>query len=362
MKKILALILLAVIMAGCVSGCMNPVAVSTDVTVITSSFNTTTATEITETATETEKAATTAPAKATEASENPTTTDAPETQTETAIATKAPQKVQQSTETSADKQETKPKASKAPKTTEAKPEETQAVVNTKPAETQKSTQKPAEKPAEKPQTKYKYIAFTFDDGPHYELTYKFVDKLKKYGGKATFFVVGNRMNSSGAAAVKYAYDNGMEIGVHGYTHEYYYDSCSDKRFSYELGETAKVIRKATGYNPTLMRPIGGAISNKRIKSCGYDVILWNVDTLDWKYSYRGTEADKKSNVNKIYKNIMNDTDENDIILMHEIYNNSYDAFAKALPALYKKGYRFVTVSELLGRKESSKGNLYYSAD
>lgn len=248
----------------------------------------------------------------------------------------------------------------------------QVIPVVKPEPTEKPTEtKPETKPAKPaklatadeteespPNGDYKYIAFTFDDGPHYELTYMFADKLAQYGGKGTFFVVGNRLDSAGAAAVKYAYDLGNEIAVHGYTHTKYYDSCSDKEFKSELSKTAKAIKKATGFTPTLMRPIGGAITNDRVKSCGYDVILWNVDTEDWRYAY----GDTKQNVKTIYNNIIRATDENDIILLHEIYYNSYEAFSKAVDKLYKDGYRFVTVSELLGRSEDSKNHLYYSAD
>ena len=208
--------------------------------------------------------------------------------------------------------------------------------------------------------KYKYIAFTFDDGPHYELTYMFVDKLAEYGGKATFFVVGNRLDSSGKDAIKYAYNMGNEIAVHGYTHTVYYDSCSDAVFKSELSKTDKAIRKAIGVKPTLMRPIGGLITYDRVASCGYDVIQWNVDSNDWQYTSRG--SDKNKNIKKIYNNIIKHTDENDIILMHEIYYNSYDAFSLVIDKLYNEGYRFVTVSQLLGRESTDKGNLYYSAD
>lgn len=211
-----------------------------------------------------------------------------------------------------------------------------------------------------PEPGKKYIAFTFDDGPHYELTYMFVDKLAEYGGKGTFFVVGNRLDSAGAAAVKYAYDKGNEIAVHGYTHTVYYDSCSDTQFKSELSKTAKAIKKATGFTPTLMRPIGGAITDKRVGTCGYDVILWNVDSNDWRFSSRG--SDKNKNIKTIYNNIVNHTDENDIILMHEIYYNTYDAFSLVIDKLYNDGYRFITVSELLDRSQGSTGNLYYSAD
>ena len=207
---------------------------------------------------------------------------------------------------------------------------------------------------------YKYVAFTFDDGPHYELTYMFVDKLAEYGGKATFFVVGNRLDSSGSAAIKYAYDMGNEIAVHGYTHTVYYDSCSDAVFKSELSKTSKAIQKAIGVKPTLMRPIGGMITYDRVQSCGYDVIQWNVDTNDWQYASRG--SDKNQNIKRIYNNIIRDTDANDIVLMHEIYYNSYDAFSLAIDKLYNEGYRFVTVSQLLGRNSTDNGNLYYSGN
>lgn len=209
--------------------------------------------------------------------------------------------------------------------------------------------------------KYKYVAFTFDDGPHYELTYKFVNKLAEYGGVGTFFVVGNRVYGEQAKAMKYAYDMGNEIGIHGYTHDVYYHTCSESTFKSELSKTHKVIKNITGEDPFTMRPIGGGITSSRVKSSGYAVINWNVDSNDWRYTGRSTTATKNANVNTIVKNVLNSTDEGDIILMHEIYNNSYDAFCKIIDTLYDRGYRFVTVSQLLGLDESDKGKLYYSA-
>ncbi len=214
------------------------------------------------------------------------------------------------------------------------------------------------KPADPTEDKrYKYIAFTFDDGPHYDLTYKFVDKLAEYGGVGTFYVVGNRIHGQQASALKYAYDMGNEIGVHGYTHEYYYDSCSESVFKSELSKTAKAIKNITGEQPLTMRPIGGGITSSRVKSSGYAVINWNVDSNDWRYAYGGS-----SGVRTIVNNVLRSTDEGDIILFHEIYYNSYDAFCEIIDTLYKKGYRFVTVSQLLHLDESNKGKIYYSAD
>ncbi len=227
----------------------------------------------------------------------------------------------------------------------------------KPLSTDDEATAPATKPADK---NYKYIAFTFDDGPHYELTYKFADKLAEYGGVGTFYVVGNRIHGEQAKAMKYAYDLGNEIGIHGYTHEYYYDSCSDSRFKSELSKTAKLIKEITGEAPLTMRPIGGGITSSRVKSSGYVVVNWNVDSNDWRYTGRGSS--KNQNINTIYNNVIKATDENDIILFHEIYYNSYDAFCKVIDKLYKKGYRFVTVSQLLGANDDDRGKFFYSAD
>ncbi|GEM_PF-1912007 len=215
----------------------------------------------------------------------------------------------------------------------------------------------SETPSSKPSSsERKYIAFTFDDGPSSSYTKKIVDKLSSYGGAGTFFVVGDRLGSTNGAAIKYAVDNGCEIGIHAYTHKYNYKNCSDEDYNDELSKTADAIHKyLPDYNITLMRPVGGSITSQRIASCPYSVINWNVDSNDWRY--KGT-GNKTKNVNTIYNNIISSVDDGDIILMHEIYENSYDALCKAVDKLYKDGYRFVTVTELIGKSNIKPGKLY----
>ena len=82
------------------------------------------------------------------------------------------------------------------------------------------------------------VALTFDAGPSSITTKPIVDELNKYGYHATFFVVGNRVDrtagqDNGADAMVYAYENGNEIGIHGYTHEADYADCSDDIYRYE---------------------------------------------------------------------------------------------------------------------------------
>ena len=205
----------------------------------------------------------------------------------------------------------------------------------------------------------KRVAFTFDDGPDYKgLTRKFVDKLESYGGKGTWFVVGNRINEETAVDLKYASEHGMEIGIHAWTHEYYFDRNPDK-LDEELDKTAAKIKEVTGKEPTLFRPPGGNFTDKQVAAVRYPVILWSVDTEDWKNKGNTTEEMRAQNIQKTVDKIMKETQDGSIVLMHEIYNNSYDAFCQAIDRLSKEGYVFVTVSELIG-DELRPGHRYSS--
>ncbi len=198
----------------------------------------------------------------------------------------------------------------------------------------------------------KRVALTLDDGPHITRTKAIVDALDKYGYNATFFVVGNRVDGteySGADAMKYAYEHGNEIAIHAYTHEHYYDKCTDKQFTDELQLTEKAIKKyLPKANVSLMRPVGGAITASRVEACKYSTIIWNVDSEDWKYTERSTENEQKKNVDIIVEKVMSGVKDGDIILMHDIHENTAVAIPIILERLHAEGYDVVTVSELLG--------------
>lgn len=200
----------------------------------------------------------------------------------------------------------------------------------------------------------KRVAITYDDGPHVTRTARIVDELDKYGYHATFFVVGNRVDGSeysGGDAMQYAISHGNEIGIHAYTHDYYYDTCNDSVYKSELSMTASAIRaQAKGYNVRLMRPVGGRITEKQINNSQYSVIMWDVDSEDWKYKYssEASASVKKEKVNQIVDNVMENVQDGSIILMHDIYESTYDATVVLLERLHEEGYEVVTVSELLG--------------
>ena len=209
-------------------------------------------------------------------------------------------------------------------------------------------------------TPKKRVALTFDDGPqHYEeRTKAIVDELSKYGFTATFFVVGNRI--AGGDALSYMVEKGCEIGIHGFTHEIYYDTCTDAQYENEIGQTLERIERAVpGYNVRLIRPIGGRISEARLAASPYSVIMWSVDPEDYEYRYSKGDSDEVADgkVNAIVENVMSSVEDGDVILMHDIYESTYDATVILLRRLYEEGYEVVTVSELFG-DELTAGRSY----
>lgn len=183
----------------------------------------------------------------------------------------------------------------------------------------------------------KMVAFTFDDGPSYN-TIKIVNTLVKYDSKATFFLVGNQIEKY-AKTMDVLVKNGMDIGNHTYSHKEL-TKLRDKEILKEIDLTNEVIYNKTGIKPMFLRPSYGAM-NKRIKKLStMPIIIWNIDTLDWKYH----------NSNKIKDKILKYVSDGDIILMHDTYVATLNAVEMVIPELKKQGYKIVSVSELFKYK------------
>lgn len=183
----------------------------------------------------------------------------------------------------------------------------------------------------------KLVAFTFDDGPSYN-TIKIVNTLVKYDSKATFFLVGNQIEKY-AKTMDVLVKNGMDIGNHTYSHKEL-TKLRDKEILKEIDLTNEVIYNKTGIKPMFLRPSYGAM-NKRIKKLStMPIIVWNIDTLDWKYH----------NSNKIKDKILKYVSDGDIILMHDTYVATLNAVEMVIPELKKQGYKIVSVNELFKYK------------
>jgi len=194
------------------------------------------------------------------------------------------------------------------------------------------------------------LALTFDDGPG-KYTDKILSCLEKYGVKATFYVVGKNV-SGWAKTVKRAVNSGCEIGNHTWSHVSLAKSDSASIAS-QISKTNSAVYNASGVYPTTYRPPYGAYNSYVLSCVAMPAIMWSVDTLDWKHR----------DVLKTYQSVMNDAVDGSIVLMHDIHSPTAAAVEKIVPALLKKGYQLVTVSELLKARKgyAANGKAYSSA-
>lgn len=193
------------------------------------------------------------------------------------------------------------------------------------------------------------IALTFDDGPNKKTTIPILDTLKEYDSVATFFVLGNRVPNN-AEILKRMLEEGSEIGNHTYNHKEL-TKLSSPELQKQIKNTQDAIENATNIEAKFMRPTYGSFNNNVKSQVKMPLILWSVDTLDWK------SRDSKKVKNHVLANVK----DGDIILMHDIYDSTAEAVKLLVPELIDMGYQLVTISELFeSRGETLKdGQVYF---
>lgn len=194
--------------------------------------------------------------------------------------------------------------------------------------------------------KEKVVALTFDDGPSGNVTPKLLKLLEKYDAKATFFVVGE-MAETYPEILKDILDAGHTLGLHTTDHTHLTKVSVEKAISVVEDEAA-FIEEATGKSVYYLRPPGGFINKSLAQTIGRPCIMWDVDPLDWKYR----DAQKVSDA--VLKNVTS----GDIVLSHDLYQSTYEAYEIIIPELAKRGYRFVSIDELLGTTDPSIEGAY----
>src|SRR5438046_6337531 len=184
-----------------------------------------------------------------------------------------------------------------------------------------------------------YIAMTFDDGPSATLTPKLLDLLAGRHIKVTFFVIGENVAEHPEIVARAARE-GHEIGNHSWSHPNF-AKMSQESVRSQLQRTDDAIKNATGKRPTLMRPPYGSLTEREKHwihdEFGYRIILWEVDPYDW----------KRPGPAVVRNRILKETRPGSIVLSHDIHPGTIEAMPSTLDALEAKGFKFVTVSELL---------------
>lgn len=188
----------------------------------------------------------------------------------------------------------------------------------------------------------KIVALSFDDGPSAATIDKYLAILKEYNATATFFMLGQYMQSD-SESVNKILDNGHEPATHTWSHKNF-KKCSAQVVAEDLNKSVEVFRRIVGHDPYLMRcPYGNITDDVRSvnKSIGMLSIMWDIDTLDWKAKF----PDQILNYVKQYVR------PGSIILMHEGKNIDIQALPAVLKYLKDQGYKVVSVGELLWQAE-----------
>ena len=194
------------------------------------------------------------------------------------------------------------------------------------------------------------IAFTFDDGPFTKVDQRILDVLDTYGGRATFFIVGSRVNDY-KDTLKRIHDSGSEIGNHTYNHKNLENLAPEEVIS-QIEMTNDAVEAVTGFRPKLVRVPYGAFKGQVSGLVSYPMIQWNIDTEDW------SSKDKDA----ILSALLSQARDGSIILMHDLYSATAEAFETVIPLLAAQGYQFVTVSEMYAAKgvPLEAGQVYFN--
>lgn len=179
------------------------------------------------------------------------------------------------------------------------------------------------------------VALTFDDGPHAFYTEMLLDGLKERGICATFFLIGKNIEGN-EEIVQRMQKEGHLIGNHTY-HHVNLKELSKKEAKQEIQKAGNKIYESTGICTAFVRPPFGEWKKNLDLDMTMIPVSWNIDSLDW----------TTENTEKIIKRVVKDVEEDDIILMHDVYKTSVEAALQIVDILKERGYEFVTVDKLL---------------
>ncbi|MEV5891860.1 polysaccharide deacetylase family protein [Nonomuraea fuscirosea] len=179
----------------------------------------------------------------------------------------------------------------------------------------------------------KCVALTFDDGPG-RYTDALLRHLANYRARATFFVVGQNVAAS-PGIVRRTYAAGHEIGSHTWSHPDL-TKLSAARVRSQLARTDQAIKAVIGVRPKLVRPPYGAFNATVRLQTRRPIVMWSLDTLDWRLRDSA----------KVARRALKSVCPGSVILFHDIHPSTVRAMPRILRTLSKRGYRFVTVSQL----------------
>ena len=193
-------------------------------------------------------------------------------------------------------------------------------------------------------TSEKKIYLTFDAGYENGYTEKILDVLKKHGMKATFFLVGNFLQTA-PELVKRMTAEGHTVGNHTMTHPDMSAISDRESFKKELGGLEELYKEVTGKDMVkIYRPPQGKFSEDNLKMAqemGYKTIFWSLAYVDW---YNENQPTKEQAFDKLLPRIHNGA----VVLLHSTSKTNSEILDELLTKWEDMGYVLSPITELVG--------------
>lgn len=189
-----------------------------------------------------------------------------------------------------------------------------------------------------------YVALTFDDGPKEATTPVLLDGLAQRGVCATFFVIGENVEGN-ELLLQRMEGEGHQVGLHTYHHKSLAE-LNASGFYAEVDELRATLTALLGRENFMLRPPYGMMNAATKARAAAPIILWSVDPEDW------SDHDTARQVSVI----LDDVQDGDIILLHDIYPASVETALQVVDALMAKGFYFVTVEQLFAIRGQTPEN------
>ncbi len=195
----------------------------------------------------------------------------------------------------------------------------------------------------------KLVALTFDDGPWPVSTEAILDILDSLDARATFFMLGGRIKAH-PDLVRRIVADGHLAAAHGTSHRRF-SALKPAQVRNEIVRGRELIRDVAGYDSPWLRPPYGAMDDEAweaVRDTGARVVLWDVDSRDW----------KKRGAKKIARSVVKQVKPGSIVLLHDgggDRSQTVEALPLIIRDLKERGYLFVTVQDLVEASQVMKG-------
>lgn len=183
------------------------------------------------------------------------------------------------------------------------------------------------------------VALTFDDGPDAERTPRVLDVLRKYDARATFFVIGRKVEEHPEIVARIVAE-GHTVASHTYYHTPAWTMWREKRVTEELTKASDAVERVVGRRPLLFRPpvgITNPVIGRAVRKLGLTAVGWSVRSLDTIARHERVEVAQR---------VLRKVKSGDVVLLHDRCERADELLEMVLSELSRRGLRSVSVDEM----------------